>query len=40
VLHRVADEAVPTRDIAEAIGRRLDLPVVSISPEDALEHIG
>jgi nucleoside-diphosphate-sugar epimerase len=37
-LHAVADEAVPIRDIAEVIGRHLDLPVVSIAPEDAGEH--
>jgi nucleoside-diphosphate-sugar epimerase len=37
-LHAVADEGVPIRDIAEVIGRHLDLTVVSISPEDAGEH--
>ena len=37
-LHAVADEGVPVRDIAEVIGRHLDLPVVSVSPEDAGEH--
>jgi nucleoside-diphosphate-sugar epimerase len=37
-LHAVADEGVPVRDIAEVIGRHLNLPAVSISPEDAGEH--
>ena len=37
-LHAVADEGVTIRDIAEAIGRELELPAVSIAPEDAGEH--
>jgi len=37
-VHAVADEGVPIRDIAEIIGRHLNLPVVSISSEDAGEH--
>ena len=39
-LHGVADEGVPFRDIAEVIGRHLELPVVSISPEQAPDHFG
>jgi nucleoside-diphosphate-sugar epimerase len=37
-LHAVADEGVAIRDIAEVIGRHLDVPVVSVSPEAAGEH--
>jgi nucleoside-diphosphate-sugar epimerase len=37
-LHAVADEGVPIRDIAEVIGRHLDVPVAAISPEDAAGH--
>ena len=40
VLHGVAEEGVPTRRIAEVIGRHLDLPVVSIAPDDAAGHFG
>ena len=39
-LHAVAEEGVPTREIAEAIGRALDLPVASIAAEDAPSHFG
>ena len=40
VLHGVADEGVPTREIADVIGRHLNLPVVSVSAEDAPDHFG
>lgn len=39
-LHAVAEEGVPTRAIAEAIGRAFDLPVASIAPEDVQRHFG
>lgn len=39
-LHAVAEQGVPTRDIAEAIGRALDLPVASIPADDVAEHFG
>jgi nucleoside-diphosphate-sugar epimerase len=38
VLHAVDDEGVRLRDIAEVIGRHLSVPVVSIAPEDAIDH--
>ena len=38
--HGVADEGIPTREIAEAIGRGLNLPVVSKSSEEAGDHFG
>jgi nucleoside-diphosphate-sugar epimerase len=40
ILHAVAEDGVPTREIAEAIGRHLDVPVVSIDRDDAAEHFG
>jgi nucleoside-diphosphate-sugar epimerase len=39
-LHAVAEEGVPTRDIATAIGRALGLPVTSIDPADVPGHFG
>ena len=36
----VAEEGVPLRDIAEAIGQGLKVPVVSLSPEEAPAHFG
>jgi nucleoside-diphosphate-sugar epimerase len=38
--HGVADEGVPTREIAETIGRHLNVPVVSKSREEAADHFG
>ncbi len=39
-LHATAEEGVSTRAIAEAIGRGLDLPVVSIPADQASDHFG
>jgi nucleoside-diphosphate-sugar epimerase len=38
--HGVADEGVPTREIAEVIGRHLNVPVISKSREEAADHFG
>jgi nucleoside-diphosphate-sugar epimerase len=38
--HAVAEEGVRVRDIAEFIGRGLDVPVVSIAPEEAAGYFG
>jgi nucleoside-diphosphate-sugar epimerase len=39
-LHAVAEEGIPTRDIAEAIGSAFGLPVASIAPDDVQDHFG
>ena len=38
--HAVAEEGVAMKEIAEAIGRGLKVPVKSLSPEDAQAHFG
>jgi nucleoside-diphosphate-sugar epimerase len=40
VLHGVAEKGVPVRAIADVIGRHLDLPTMSIAPEEVGEHFG
>ncbi len=39
-LHAVGDEGIPVRDIASTIGRHLNLPVVSVPLNEAVEHFG
>lgn len=38
--HAIAEEGVSAREIAEAIGHRLNLPAKSITPEQAPEYLG
>ncbi len=38
--HAVTEEGVRFKDIAEVIGRRLNIPLISKSPEEAAEHFG
>ncbi|NYF80613.1 hypothetical protein [Granulicella arctica] len=38
--YAVDEEGIPFREIAEVIGRRLDISVVGKSPEEAKEHFG
>lgn len=39
-LHGVGESGIPFSNIAEAIGRRWNLPVASLSHEEAAEHFG
>lgn len=38
--HAVAEEGVPMREIAKLIGHGLNIPVASLSPEEAHSHFG
>ena len=40
VLHGAGEEGIPVREIAEVMGRQLDLPVIAVAPEQADEHFG
>ena len=39
-LHGVAEQGVPFRQIAEAIGRGLGLPAASVTPDEAAKYLG
>lgn len=38
--HAVGDEGIPVRELAEVIGRRLNLPTASKTPDEAADHFG
>jgi len=38
--HAVAEEGVPVRDIAQAIGRGLNVPVVPLTRDESSKHFG
>jgi nucleoside-diphosphate-sugar epimerase len=39
-LHAVAEQGIPTRDIAEALGAHLGVPVASVGADEAAGHFG
>jgi nucleoside-diphosphate-sugar epimerase len=39
-LNAIGDEGIPFREITEVIGKDMDVPVVSLSPEEAQSHFG
>jgi nucleoside-diphosphate-sugar epimerase len=40
VLHAVAEEGVPVRDIADVIGKHLAVPVTSVAVDAVADHVG
>ena len=40
VLHAVGDQGVPIREVAEIFAAHLDVPAVSVTPEQAGEYVG
>lgn len=40
VLHAVGDEGVPIRQVAEVFASHLNVPAVSVTPEQAAEYVG
>ena len=40
VLHAIGEEGVATRDIAEVIGRHLQVPVTSVAADNVMDHFG
>ena len=40
VFHAIGEEGIPTREIADAIGRHLGVPAIAVSPDQAYDHFG
>ncbi len=40
VLHAVGEEGIPIREVAESIAEHLDLPAVSVTPEQVGDYLG